>query len=179
MRLNLSRYSECKPRLALLLLWRVVECVLFFSPSVIRIALLRLFGAKIGKHCLVCRGAKFHAPWNFKCGDFVCIGPKVEIYCKDKIEIGSEVIVSQGAYLCTASHDVTSSLMDLITQPIEIEDCVWVAAKAIILPGVVLHEGAVIGCGAVVAKDVAAWTVVGGNPAKFIKKRALADETNA
>lgn len=173
MRINLSRYRECKPRFALLLLWRAVECVMLFFPSAIRVVLLRLFGAKIGKHCLVCRGAKFHAPWNFRCGDSVCIGPKVEIYCKDKVRIGSEVVVSQGAYICTASHDVMSPLMDLVTQPIEIEDCVWVAAKAIILPGVVLHEGAVVGCGAVVAKNVGAWSVVGGNPAKYIKKREL------
>ena len=128
MQLNLSDYRETKPRFAALLLWRVAELAMWFFPSAGRIALLRCFGAKIGKRCLVCRGAKFYAPWNFKCGDFVCIGPKAEVYCKDKITIGREVVVSQGAYLCTASHDVGSPRMALVTKPIRIEDHVWVEA---------------------------------------------------
>ena len=56
-----------------------------------------------------------------------------------------------------------------------IGDGVWIGARAIILPGVTIGEGAVVAAGAVVTKDVDPWAVVGGNPAKFIKKRELSE----
>ncbi len=135
--------------------------------------MLRLFGAKIGKRCLICRGAKFYAPWNFECGDYVCIGPRVDVYCKDKVSIGSQVVVSQDAYLCTASHDITSPVMKLLTKPIMVGDNVWIAAKATILPGVTVNNGVVVGACAVVAKDVPELAVVVGNPAKVAGERNI------
>ncbi len=60
-----------------------------------------------------------------------------------------------------------------MTAPITICDGVWIGARAIILPGVTMGEGAVVAAGAVVTKDVESWAVVGGNPAKFIKKRVV------
>ena len=166
MEINLGGYSEKKPHFLRLVLWRVAEKMQWMLPNGLRIILLRMFGAKIGRRCLLCRGAKFYAPWNFECGDFVCVGPRVEVYCKDKVSIGSQVVVSQDAYLCTASHDITSHIMKLITKPIRIGDNAWIAAKVTILPGVMVGDGAVIGACAVVAKDVRPWSVVAGNPAK-------------
>ena len=55
-------------------------------------------------------------------------------------------------------------------------DNVWIATGAILLPGVTIGEGAVVASGAVVTKDVPSWTVVAGNPAKYIKKRELRSE---
>ena len=75
-----------------------------------------------------------------------------------------------------ASHDVSSPTFDYFVSPVVIKDNVWIATGAIILPGVTIGEGAVVGAGAVVTKDVEPWTVVGGNPAKFIKKRVLRDD---
>ena len=66
--------------------------------------------------------------------------------------------------------------MQLVKKPIVIDDNAWVASRAIILPGVVIGKAAVVGAGAVVTKDVEPWTVVGGNPAKFIKKRELKND---
>ena len=63
----------------------------------------------------------------------------------------------------------------MVTKPITICDNVWVATGAVVLPGVTIGEGAVVGTGAVVTKDVEPWTIVGGNPAKFIKRRELKD----
>lgn len=173
MKMNLGEYSENKPHFLRLVLWRAVEKIQWVSPNALRIMLLRLFGAKIGKRCLICRGAKFYAPWNFECGDFVCIGPRVDVYCKDKVSIGSQVVVSQDAYLCTASHDITSPVMKLLTKPIKVGDNVWIAAKATILPGVTVNNGAVVGACAVVAKDVPKWVVVVGNPARIGGSREL------
>lgn len=97
----------------------------------------------------------------------------VDCYCVDQITIGGNVCVSQRVFLCSASHDISLISRPLIHQPIEIGDHVWICAEAFIGPGVKLAEGAVVAARAVVSKDVGAWGVVGGNPAKFIKKREL------
>jgi putative colanic acid biosynthesis acetyltransferase WcaF len=87
--------------------------------------------------------------------------------------MGANITISQDSYLCTASHDISKIKKPLIFKPIFIGDSAWVAARAIVLPGVRVGDGAVIAAGAVVVKDVEPWTVVGGNPAKVIKKREL------
>lgn len=173
MGMNLGEYSEKKPHFLRLVLWRATEKILCVVPSVLRIMLLRSFGAKIGKRCLICRGARFYAPWNFECGDFVCVGPRVEVYCKDKVTVGNQVVISQDAYLCTASHDIHSKTMALVTKQIRIGNHVWIAAKATVLPGVEVGDGAVIGACAVVAKDVRPWAIAVGNPASVVGERKL------
>ena len=107
------------------------------------------------------------------------IGSGAWVYALYKIAIGKNVCVGEDVRLITGSHDVSSPNFDLVTKPITINDNVWVATGAIVLPGVTIGEGAVVAAGAVVTKDVAPWTVVGGNPAKFIKKRVRRDETIA
>ena len=172
--LDLGNYSEIKPHAFKQKVWNLINIVFVYLPYRIRFSLLRLFGAKIHNTDAIWR-AKFYAPWNFQCGDHVCIAPGVEIYCKDKVVVGRQVTISQGAYLCTASHDISSPYFDLVTAPITVGDNVWIAAKATILPGVTIGEGAVVGCGAVVAKDVPPWTIVVGNPAKVVGSRRLRD----
>ena len=138
-----------------------------------RVFLLRLFGAKIGKKCHVYPSCKIWAPWNLEMGDHSCLSFDVDCYCVDKIVLGANVTVSQYSYLCSASHDISDLHMALITAPIRINDGAWVTAKTFISPGVTVGEGAVVAACAVVTKDVEQWTVVGGNPAKFIKKRVM------
>ena len=104
---------------------------------------------------------------------YACLTSDVDCYNVDIIRIGANTTVSQGAYLCTASHDITNPLNPLITAPIIIEDQAWIAADAFVSMGVTIGQGAVVGARAAVFKDVEPWTVVGGNPAKFIKKRIL------
>ena len=116
---------------------------------------------------------KVWAPWNIKVGCAVAIDDEVNLYSVDKITIGSKVAISREAFICTASHDITKPNRPLVTAPITICDGVWIGARAIVLPGVTIGEGAVVAAGAVVTKDVEPFTVVGGNPAKFIKKREL------
>ena len=90
-----------------------------------------------------------------------------------EITIGANTIISQKAYLCASTHDFTKPDFPLICKPITIGDSVWVAAEAFIGPGVIIEDGGVIGARASVFKNVDSWTVVGGNPAQFIKKRVL------
>lgn len=87
--------------------------------------------------------------------------------------------VSQYSYLCTAGHttdEVNNAETSLIIGDIVIHKKVWVAARAFVGPGVEIGEGAIVGATASVYKDVEPWTIVGGNPAKFIKKRVIRDE---
>ena len=156
-----------------------IAYIFFFrpTPNILfwewRAFLLRLFGAKIGKHCKIRSSAIFWAPWNLELGDYVSIGQKAQIYSVDKILLHTKVCISQGAYLCTASHDITNKDNPLITAPIHINSFGWVAADAFVGMGVNIGEGAVVGARAAVFKDVEPWTVAVGNPAKFIKKRII------
>ena len=160
------------------LLWNV-SCLFFFKPFAgplfceWRTWVLKLFGAKIGKGCKISSTTKIWAPWNISLGERVCLGPRCHVYSADKIVIGDKVTISQGAYLCAASHDISYINKPLITKPIRVDAFAWVAADAFIGMGVTIGEGAVVGARAAVFKDVEPWTVVGGNPAKFIKKREL------
>ena len=161
-------------------LWNVVYILLFrpFSGPLFyqwRTLVLRIFGAKIGKHCKIRASVKVWAPWNIDLGDYVALGPNVELYSVDKIVIGTKVAISQKTYICTASHDITKNGSPLITAPICINNFAWVAADAFIGMGVTIGEGAVVGARAAVFKNVEPWTIVGGNPAKPIKKRVMKD----
>lgn len=109
-------------------------------------------------------------------GKCACLSENVDCYSVDGIKIGDQATVSQGVKLCAASHDISSKVMELTYAPIVIADNAWVAGWSIILPGVTVGEGAVVAAGAVVSKNVEPWTVVGGNPAKFIKKRELKND---
>lgn len=135
--------------------------------------LLRLFGARISKTAVIYSSTKIYMPWNLEMGDYSCLADGVECYNVTLIRIGNNSTISQRTFLCSASHDITKSNMPLIVKPITIEDGVWVAAEAFIAPGVTIHKGAVVGARACVFKDVEPWTVVGGNPARFLKRREL------
>lgn len=135
--------------------------------------LLRLFGANISKTAHVYSSAKIYYPANLIMDEHSCIASNVDCYNVAPIKIGANAIVSQGAYLCTASHDISNPLYPLITAPIVIEDQAWVSAEAFVGMGVTIGEGAVVGARAAVFKDVEPWTVVGGNPAKMIGNREL------
>jgi putative colanic acid biosynthesis acetyltransferase WcaF len=176
--MDLSKYSEEKPHYAKRIIWTVVNATIFRClPGMpfreVRNIILRLFGAKIPLKSLVYSSCKIFAPWNLEVGEHACIGPNTELYNKSKIIIKANSVVSQGSFLCTASHDITKELLPLVAKPIIIEEQVWVAADVFIGMGVTIGEGAVVGARAAIFKDVEPWTVVGGNPAKIIKKREI------
>ena len=160
-------------------LWAVVWGTVFrWSPRVFfgwRRMLLRLFGAEIGRNARVSPSVKVWAPWNLTVGDEAAIAHQVDCYCVDRLSIGNHATVSQYAFLCTASHDISDPHMRLVTAPIKIADQSWVCAGAFIGMGLTIGQGAVIGAMSVVTQSVEPWAVVAGNPAKFIKHRQLHD----
>lgn len=141
-----------------------------------RCAWLRLFGAKIGKHCAIYPTAKIWAPWNCNIGDASTVGPGAILYSVGKVHIESRVVISQGAHICTASHDHNSPSFDLLTGAIRIADDAWVAAEAFVGPGVEIGAGAVVAARAVVTRAVSSRAIVAGNPAKVIGTRDTAGQ---
>ena len=135
--------------------------------------LLRMFGAHIASTANIRSTTRVYYPANLWMDEYSCLDENVNCYNVAPIRIGVQSTVSQGAFLCTASHDISNAKNPLITAPIEIKSQSWVAADAFVGMGVTIGEGAVIGARAAVFKDVEPWTVVGGNPAKYIKKRVI------
>ena len=140
-----------------------------------KLFLLRLFGAKLHSKSVVYSSARIYIPWNLEMHEYACLAPEVDCYNAAKISIGAHATISQKTYLCAASHDITKSSNPLLTAPIIIKDQAWVGADAFIGMGVTVGQGAVVGAKAAVFKNVEPWTIVGGNPAKFIKKRVIND----
>jgi putative colanic acid biosynthesis acetyltransferase WcaF len=99
----------------------------------------------------------------------------VVCYNVDKVILDEGAIVSQFAILCTSSHDISRLNVPLVTAPIHLGRRAWVGMDAFVNMGTSIGEFAVVASRANVVKDVEAWSVVGGNPAKFIKRRVLAD----
>ena len=138
--------------------------------------MLRLWGAKIGRHCHIYPRAVIWAPWNLICRDEVGVADGVNLYNQAPIKLGSRCVISQGAFLCTGTHDYTSEDFPLVARPIEIGDHAWVAAEAFVHPGVTIGEGAVIGARSVVTRDMPAWMICAGHPCEPIKPRVMSRE---
>lgn len=159
--------------------WNVV-CVLLFRPfpTVVfwrwRWMLLRLFGAKVHSRAHVYSSARIWAPWNLTMEPGACLGPDTICYNQAMVTLEENACLSQYAYLCTAGHEtdkLNTADAGLIVAPITLKKDSWVGTRAFIGMGVEVGEGAIVGATASVFKDVEAWTIVGGNPAKVIKKR--------
>jgi len=158
------------------ILWRLIFPLFHFSPRILfgwRRFLLRLFGAKIGKQTNIYNSAIIYMPWNLEIGDYSSIGEHAYIYNLGKIIIGSKTTISQRAHLCAGTHDYTKSDLPLLKPSIIIQDYAWICTDAFIGPGVIVGEGSIAGARSVVVKDVSAWTIVAGNPAKYIKTREI------
>ena len=141
--------------------------------SGLRVALLRFFGAQIGSGVVIKPSVQVKYPWHLQIRDNSWIGEACWIDNLTTVRIGSNVCLSQGAYLCTGNHDWKDPRFGLIVEPIEIEDGAWVGAKATLMPGVVLHTGAIAAAGSVVARSIPAFEIHSGNPAQFHKHRVL------
>lgn len=176
MKIDLSKYQNRNPNKLKRLCWEIVYATLFrptprWCLNGWRVRLLKLFGAKIAAGVRIQGGAEIWQPWKLTIGENSWIDGGVKLYSVDEIKIGANAVISEGAYICTASHDIRSEAFELVTKPIEIGDSAWIAARAIVLPGRKVGEGAVVAAGAVVTRDVEPDNVVAGNPARVIGKR--------
>ena len=154
----------------------MISSSIFFAPTprtwfTWRRWVLRLFGAKLTAHAFVYPSVRIWAPWHLEMEDYAVLDHRVDCYNMAPVTLRARAIVSRDAALCTASHDHNSPNFQLIAAPIEIGADAWVAMGAYIGPGVVIGDGAVVGARAVLTKDVMAWDVVVGAPARSVGTR--------
>lgn len=135
--------------------------------------LLRLFGARIGKGVYSKPGLRVKFPWYLEVGEYSWLGEDLWIDNLAQVTIGSHVCLSQGVYLCTGNHDWSLTNMKLFRKPIVCERGSWVGARAVVCPGVVIGEGAIVTAGSVAAKSVPPYEIHAGNPAAFVRRRVL------
>lgn len=133
--------------------------------------LLNLWGAKIAKGARVYGSARIWYPANLEMGKGAVLGWQVHCYSMDKIVLEDFAEVAQFVHLVTGTHDTESETFQLYTKPIRICSHAWLASGCFVGPGVTVHEGAVLGARGVAFKDLDAWTIYAGNPAKPVRKR--------
>ena len=142
-------------------------------PSAIKVFLLRCFGAKIGKAVVIKPRVHIKHPWHLTIKDYAWIGEGVWIDNLTYVLIGSNVCISQGAYLCTGNHDFKKNSFDLITRGIVLEDGVWIGAFSKVGPGVHAGEHSILTLGSTLTHSMDANGIYQGNPAKFKSKREI------
>lgn len=158
-------------------LWWFCSLLLFESGmcpvSGILVFVLRMFGARLGKHVVIKPHVRLKFPWRLSTGDHVWIGQGTWIDNLADVTLGSHVCLSQNIYLCTGSHDHRRTSFDLITRPIVIEDGGWICAGSILLPGTVVGREAVVSAGSVAQGKILPRSIVKGNPAVQVGERSL------
>jgi putative colanic acid biosynthesis acetyltransferase WcaF len=145
----------------------------FIPGSNWRARLLSAFGADVANGVVIKPHVRVKFPWRLKVGANSWLGEKVWIDNLVKVEIGANSCISQGAYLCTGSHDWSSERFDLILKPIIVEDYAWVAAFAKVGPGVRIRRGAILAFAGVATKDLDENVIYAGNPAIRVKSRSV------
>lgn len=141
--------------------------------SSFKVAILRLFGAQIGQRVRIKPGVRVKFPWRLSIGDHSWIGENAWLDNVDSITIASHVCISQDVYLCTGNHDWSDPHFQLIPAAIVIEESSWIAARAVIGPGVTVGKGAVLALGSVTGRSLEPMTIYAGNPAQPIKQRTI------
>ena len=160
-------------------LWYFVNALLVrasWNPFMgIKIVLLRMFGARIGKGLVIKNNVVIKSPWNLTVGDDCWLGEDCWIDNLDKVCIGNNVCISQGALLLTGNHDYTVSSMPYRNAAITLEDGAWIGAKAVVCPGVTVHRNAILTVGSVATKEMEENGIYQGNPAVRVRTRVLKD----
>jgi putative colanic acid biosynthesis acetyltransferase WcaF len=145
----------------------------WITSSSFRVRLLRAFGARVGCGVVIKPSILVKYPWHLVIGDHCWIGEHCWIDNLTTVRIGSNVCISQGAYLCTGNHDWTDPSFGLMIAPVQLNNGSWVGAKCILTPGSMLGVGAIAAAGAVVSGSVPDFAIYAGNPARFMKTRVV------
>lgn len=160
-----------------IMLWFLVNALIVrasWNPFMgIKIALLRAFGAKIGKGLIIKNEVRVKSPWFLTIGNNCWIGENVWIDNLDRVTIGNNVCISQGAMLLTGNHDYKVSTMPYRNAPIMVEDGAWVGANSTVCPGVTVHENAILTVGSIATKNMETNGIYQGNPAIKIRDRRI------
>jgi putative colanic acid biosynthesis acetyltransferase WcaF len=139
------------PWLSTRVIWYLLNYYIFFSsvpiPSVFKRALLRMFGAKVGRGVVIKPRVRIKSPWALTIGEYSWLGEDCWIDNQVGVHIGRHCCVSQGVYICTGSHDYNDVAFRLFGKEVTISDGCWIGARVNVSPGAKLEPMAVIGMG--------------------------------
>jgi putative colanic acid biosynthesis acetyltransferase WcaF len=146
--LDLSRFERPviagNPALFIRAVWYVTNALLFRSsllgllPSSVKASILRSFGARVGRGLVMKPRVDIKSPWFLEVGDHVWLGERVWIDNHTTVRIGSNVCISQGAYIFTGNHDWSEPTFTFFCKPVTIGDCSWITAFSKLGPGTVV-----------------------------------------
>jgi putative colanic acid biosynthesis acetyltransferase WcaF len=157
-------------------LWYFANAVFFasrFPVNSVKIVLLRMFGARVGRGVVIKPNVNIKSPWYLEIGNHAWIGEAVWIDNLVPVHVGRNACVSQGALLLTGNHNYRKSTFDLMTGEITIEDGAWVGAKSVVCPGVRCGTHSVLTVGSVTATDLEPYGIYQGNPAAKVRQRVI------
>jgi putative colanic acid biosynthesis acetyltransferase WcaF len=158
-------------------LWFLTNSIFINSylmiPVSLKLFILKLFGAKIGKNIMMKHGINIKYPWNLEVGDNAWLGECLWIDNLGKVIIGANACLSQGAMLLSGNHDYGKETFDLIIKDIIIEEGVWIGAKAVVCGGVTCHSHSVLAVNSVATNNLEPYSIYQGNPAQYIRKRNI------
>lgn len=161
-----------------LISWYLTSLALFRSglltSSTVLVGILRLYGARIGKDVRIKPGIFIRYPWKLEVGNNSWLAD-CYIDNLEPVNIGKHVCISQQAMLMTGNHNYKKQNFELCCKPIRIEDGVWIAARAIVCPGVTLYSHAVLCVGGVAQTNLTSFLIYQGNPAVPIRQRKISE----
>ena len=158
-------------------LWYFTNVLFFLNPfnpiSSLKVGLLRVFGAKVGKGVNIKPAVNIKYPWKLEIGDFSWIGENAWIDNLDQVTIGKHCCISQGAMLLCGNHNFKTPGFDLMVKPIVLEDGAWVGAHAVVAPGIICRSHSVLAVNSVATKNLNEYSIYQGNPAIKVKDRII------
>jgi putative colanic acid biosynthesis acetyltransferase WcaF len=158
--------------------WYFTNALFFINPLFpfrsVKPALLRLFGARVGKGVVIHPGVNIKFPWKLSIGDHVWIGQRAWLDNIDQLTIHSNVVISQGAMIIQGSHDYKQVDYPTLHKPVVLEEGSWVGAGAIVTLGVTLKSHSVLAAGSMASKDLEPYMIYQGNPAVAVRERVIA-----
>jgi putative colanic acid biosynthesis acetyltransferase WcaF len=159
------------------IVWYSINSIFFknamFIFGGVKIALLRMFGAKVGKGVVIKPNVNIKYPWNLEIGDNVWIGEEVWIDNLAMIKLGDNCCISQGAMLLCGNHNYKKVAFDLVVRGIELEEGACVGAHAVVCPGVKCKSHSILTVNSVATTNLEPYMIYQGNPAIKIKERVF------
>lgn len=158
-------------------LWYFFNIFFLLNPwnpfSGLKVGVLRMFGAKIGRGVLIKPAVNIKYPWKLKVGNHVWIGERVWIDNLGEVTIGDNCCLSQGAMILCGNHNYKSTKFDLVVKGITLEEGAWIGAQSVVCPGVTCHSHSVLAVGSIATQDLEAYSIYQGNPAEKVKDRVF------
>lgn len=161
------------------LLWYVVNLVFLKNSwnlsSGLKVFWLKAFGAKIGIGVVIKPNVNIKYPWKLYVGNYCWVGEEVWIDNLADVKIGNHVCISQGAMLLCGNHNYKKTSFDLIVKEIILEEGTWIGAQSVVCPGVTCASHSILSVNSVATKNMEAYTIYQGNPAKSVRTRKISN----